>query len=238
MIRKELIRRSPLRILEKSTKGGVQKGNIGVIAARKGVGKTACLVHIATDQLLLGKHIIHISFAENTNYIIAWYEDIFREIAGRFNLDDALLVHDEIVKNRIIMNFSQAEIHIEEIKKSVARLIEKGNFSADTVVIDGYDFSASSQRELEAFKQFASELGLSLWFSATVKDGAEQFDGSSIPAQLSKFASEISLIICLQPKGDYINLNLVKDHGHDIPFDPHLKLDPKILLIADENQYN
>jgi len=51
MVRKELINRSPLRILERSTHGGVGKGNIGIIAARKGVGKTACLVHIATDQL-------------------------------------------------------------------------------------------------------------------------------------------------------------------------------------------
>ncbi len=45
MVKSELINRSPLRILEKSIQGGVGKGNIGVIASRKGVGKTACLVH-------------------------------------------------------------------------------------------------------------------------------------------------------------------------------------------------
>ncbi len=235
MVKKELIERSPLRILEKTTHGGVQKGDIGVIAARKGVGKTACLVHIATDQLLQGKHIIHISFSENTNYIISWYEDIFNQISNRFNLDDAFCVHDEIVKNRIIMNFNQDGIHIKEIEKSVKRLIENGNFSADTIVIDGYDFNVSSKKELGEFKRFASDLNLSLWFSATVTDGIEQFDGSSIPEMLSDLSSGISLIICLQPKGEYINLNLVKDHDNEIPFDPHLKLDPKILLIAQEN---
>ena len=46
MIKKELISKSPLRILEKSIHGGVGKGNLGVIAARKGIGKTACLVHM------------------------------------------------------------------------------------------------------------------------------------------------------------------------------------------------
>jgi hypothetical protein len=35
MVKKELITRSPLRILEKSTSGGVGKGNIGIITARK-----------------------------------------------------------------------------------------------------------------------------------------------------------------------------------------------------------
>ena len=58
MIKEERNRRSPLRILEKSIHGGLGKGNIGVIAAKKGVGKTACLVHIATDQLFLNKHVI------------------------------------------------------------------------------------------------------------------------------------------------------------------------------------
>jgi len=49
MIMEDLISRSPLRILENSIHGGLGKGNIGVLASRKGVGKTACLVHIATE---------------------------------------------------------------------------------------------------------------------------------------------------------------------------------------------
>ena len=66
MIQSELIARSPLRILERSTRGGLGKGKIGAIAARRGVGKTACLVHIATDQLLRGKQVVHVSFASST----------------------------------------------------------------------------------------------------------------------------------------------------------------------------
>ena len=62
MIKKELITKSPLRILEQSIHGGIGKGNIAILAAPKGLGKTACLVHIATDQLLQGKHVIHVSF--------------------------------------------------------------------------------------------------------------------------------------------------------------------------------
>ena len=104
MIKKELNARSPLRILERSTQGGLGKGNLGVIAARQGVGKTACLVHIATDQLLQGKQVIHVSFATNPSHIVDWYEDIFREIAEKFGLESAMAVHDEMIRGRIIMN--------------------------------------------------------------------------------------------------------------------------------------
>ena len=78
MVKEELIKRSPLRVFEKSIHGGLGTGNIGVLASPKGVGKTACLVHIATDKLFQGKYVIHVSYSSRVDYIITWYEDIFK----------------------------------------------------------------------------------------------------------------------------------------------------------------
>ena len=144
MLKKELIKISPLRILEQSIHGGLGNGNIGVIAARKGVGKTACLVNIAVDLMLQEKQVIHVSFSENTPHIIAWYEDIFTELANRFKLDNAQHLHDNFIKNRIIMNFNQNTIDQEKIEKSILTTIESCAFNANTIVLDGYDFDKSS----------------------------------------------------------------------------------------------
>ena len=57
MFKKEVNEQSPLRILEASIHGGLGKGNLGVVAARAGVGKTACLVQIGLDDLLRDKHV-------------------------------------------------------------------------------------------------------------------------------------------------------------------------------------
>ena len=46
MYRKQVNEHSPIRILEQSIHGGLGKGNLGVVMARAGVGKTACLVHL------------------------------------------------------------------------------------------------------------------------------------------------------------------------------------------------
>ncbi len=234
MIRNELIRRSPLRILEKSTHGGVGKGNIGVIAARKGVGKTAALVHIATDQLFQEKHVIHVSFSDSTDHILAWYEDIFNEIARRNQLDCAMEVHDAIIKNRVIMNFRQDGIHVAEIQKSIGSLINNGHFSADTIVVDGYDFDRSSVEELQGFRTFAAEQNMEIWFSATIKEKPENIDWTAVPPSLASLVDEMAIVICMQPQGNYIHLNLAKDHDEPVVSDLHLKLDPKILLIAEE----
>ena len=106
MVKEELNQKSPLRKLEAITQGGAGKGNIGVIASKQGIGKTAFLVHLAVDSLLRDRHVIHVSFDKKTDYISAWYEDIFDEISKKRNLESAMQVHDEMIHNRIIMNFS------------------------------------------------------------------------------------------------------------------------------------
>jgi hypothetical protein len=235
MVKKELVRRSPLRILEKSTRGGLGKGNIGVVAGRKGLGKTACLVHIATDQLLQEKHVIHLSFSGNIDHIVTWYEDIFQELSKRYKLDCAMDVHDDIIRNRIVMNFEQGKVGVDKIEKNVRLLIEKGNFTVETIIVDGYDFSSASAEEFQRFKRFAGDNGFEIWFSAALKEDMKP-GSNRIPRVLEPFTDNIAIIICLQPRGDFTHLSLAKDHDAKMASDMHLKLDPRILLIAEENQ--
>ena len=55
MYGKELNERNPLRLFEHSIHGGLGRGNIGVVVARHGIGKTAFLVGIALDDAMRGR---------------------------------------------------------------------------------------------------------------------------------------------------------------------------------------
>jgi hypothetical protein len=233
MIQNELIARSPLRILERSTHGGLGKGNLGVLAARRGVGKTACLVHIATDQLLRGRHVIHVSFAMNAGHIVDWYEDIFREISQNYGLEQAMAVHDEVVRHRIIMNFNQQTMRLPQAIGSVRSMIRDGHFAADSVVVDGYDFAGASLEELRQVRVFAADQGLEIWFSASLGHEQPRYNAAGVPELLAPLMEEISVLICLQPKEKHVRLQLVKDHDAVVTENPHLELDPKSLLIAE-----
>lgn len=235
MVKSELIKRSPLRILEKSIHGGVGPGNIGVIASRKGVGKTACLVHIATDKLFQDKHVIHVSFSNRTDHIISWYEDIFKEIAKKRELESAIDIHDELIKHRVIMNFSQEGISAEQIVHSIDAMVSHGKFAADTIVVDGYDFTKGNIEGLKTVRDFAARLGIEIWISASLKGKEPVFDEKGIPHELKSYLEEIAVLITLKYAGDYVHLKLVKDHGEIPSRELQLKLDPKTLLIAERN---
>lgn len=236
MIRNELVSRSPLRILERSTKGGVGKGNIGIIAGKKGIGKTACLVHIATDQLLQEKHVIHVSYAANTNHIIVWYEDIFNELTRRNTLDSAMDVHDDMIKNRVIMNFRQNGVSSSQIEHSIRSMIQDGHFRADVIVVDGYDFSIATPEDFHNYKKLASEMGIEIWFSASLNPDTTTYNQKGMPNILESFTDDIAILVCLEQHADAVHLRLIKDHDiYPASDNLHLKLDPQILLIAEEN---
>lgn len=233
MVKEELINRSPLRILENSIHGGLGKGNIGVLASRKGVGKTACLVHIATDKLFRQKPVIHVSYSSRVDYIINWYEDIFREIARTLNLEPTAEVHEEIIKNRVIMNFNQEGTKTEQVLRSLEAMIQYGRFAAETIIVDGYNFIQSSPEDLEKFKDFASKMGLEVWFSASLKGDEPLFDEQGLPNELKRYVDKIDVLITLSSVENLVQLHLVKDHDYPSPGELKLGLDPGTLLIAE-----
>ncbi|NTV80390.1 MAG: hypothetical protein HGA24_03090, partial [Candidatus Aminicenantes bacterium] len=230
--KEELIRRSPLRVLEKSISGGLGRGNIGVLASRKGVGKTACLVHIAADKLLQGKHVIHVSYASRVDHIITWYEDIFKELAKKPKMRSALDDFDELIRNRVIMNFKQDGARTEQVLRSLEAMIVQASFRAETVIVDGLEFAQAGPADLRMFREFAGRLGLEVWFSASLKGEEPLFDDRGIPRELEGFLGVIDVLISLQHHGDHVHFNLVQDHGRLAPKDLRLKLDPTTLLIA------
>ena len=231
-VKEELIKRSPLRILERSISGGLGRGNIGVLASRKGVGKTACLVHIAADKLLQGQHVIHVSYASRVDHIVTWYEDIFKEIAKAPRMRGALDEFDELIRRRVIMNFKQDGARTEQVLRSLEAMIVHGNFRAETVIVDGLDFAQAGPDELLKFKGFAARLGLEVWFSASLRGEDPLFDERGVPRLLHPFLEEVAVLITLQSEGEHVRLKLVKDRGYP-PGDLHLELDPRTLLIAE-----
>ena len=233
MLKEELITKSPVRLLEKSIEGGLRSGNIGVIASRKGIGKTSVLVQLALDRLLQGEKVIHVSFTAHTSYVISWYENIFSELAKRRNLEKFAEVKDGLVKNRVIMNFAQETVTIEQIIHSLRAMINEGGFKASTLIVDGYDFTRSSGDRLAKVKAFAAEAGLEVWYSATISGDEHQMDKHNVPHLLQECLDSISVLILLEPKAEYIHFTVVKDHGRMNPQDLKLKLDAKTLLIAE-----
>ena len=231
MVKDELIQRSPVRVFMNSIQGGLGPGELGLIASPSGIGKTSVLVQIALDKLLQGKKVIHISFTQHTDYVLAWYKNIFDEFIRKKNLENEQDVKDEIVKNRVLMKFTQGGISGEQIARSIRTLIKDGGFNAEVLIIDGFDFSAAAEGKIATVKSFAAEMGVSVWFSCTVRDERSVYDNRNIPLVIKDYSDLFEVVIVLEPKPDHIALTVSKNRDACGLENLALKLDPRTLLI-------
>ncbi len=237
MVKEELIKRSPLRVFEQSLQGGMLgKGNLGILTSRKGVGKTACLVHIATDKLFRGEHVIHVSFSANVNRVIAWYTDIFDEIARKRSLEHVSEVRDETVKHRVIMNFNQQHITINQIISSLRALIVDGGFHADAIMFDGYRLTMAPIDDIQEIREFARTMNVEVWFSVSALDDDVPYDTYGVSDPVRELTPYVDLLVGLTYADDHVELTVVKDRDNTEPKRMHLKLDPKTLLIVEESE--
>jgi hypothetical protein len=219
----------------KSIHGGLKPGELGLIASPSGLGKTSVLVQIALDKLIQGKKVIHVSFTQHTDYVLAWYEDIFDEFIKKKNLENEQEVKNGIIKNRVLMKFNQEGVTVDQIIRSLRAMIADGGFSAEFVIVDGYDFSSADSERIAKVKAFAKELNLAVWYSCTVKGGAADalYDKRDIPMVIKDYADLFEAIVVLEPKQDHIELKVSKDRELYNPEHMALKLDPKTLLILE-----
>lgn len=230
----ELNALSPLRAFDKSLDGGLGKGNLGVLTSRHGVGKTACLVHLATDKLFRNEHIIHVSFSGNVEHVINWYKEVFRQISDGRPFADASAIYNEILANRVVMNFSQENIPVENVLTSLESLIRDGSFAADAVMFDGYKLTIASEEDVRKIKEFAEKLRLEVWFSVSPVRPDVTFDEFGIPETIRKYTELIDVLIGLKydDKDDKVVMTLVKDKHLSDPKPMAVKLDPKTMLIT------
>jgi hypothetical protein len=142
-------------------------------------------------------------------------------------------VHDELVKNRVIMNFNQDGFSVASILKSLRTMIADGHFDADLIIVDGFDFSKAEVADVDAVKEFAAELGVAVWFSATIHREDPDPDERGVPHRLRHVVDSFEALVTLTPRDDYTHMLLVKDHGEFPGEELHLKLDSRTMLIAE-----
>ena len=228
---KELTHRSPLRVFERSLHGGVGKGNIGVVAARTGVGKTAFLTCVALDDLLRDRKVLHVTTGHTVDHVVAYYEEMFADLAREAHLEETVVAQAMIEQNRFIRSLNGRPFDVTALESWLSMLRQDVGFRPDVIIVDGYDFVAGTPETLAALRGVAREHGCEVWMTARVPKEEDGPDWHALPSDIAKMGDSVSVCVLLQPVGDSIRIRLLKDHDTKEIADLTLDLDPKTYLI-------
>ncbi len=240
MFRKEVNEKSPLRILESSTREGLGPGNLGVVMARAGVGKTAFLVQVGLDDAMRERSVLHIGLGQDIEHVQSWYDALFDDLVQANGLEDAAQVRALINRHRLIQTYSDGSSPNERLQEVVSLFKDKLDFTPGVILMDGFDWEHGSvvatAAEIGAVKSIAKRLGAELWMTAqTHREGTSKHP-EKIPTPCADFKDLIDLAVFLEPEGTHVSVRLLKDHDEDKPSETHLQLDTDTLrLVSDQS---
>ena len=124
--------------------GGLAKGEIGVILAPTGVGKTTILTRFANTAFNMGYNVLQIFFEDNPKIIqrkhfTCWTGIELDKLAE--NKEKVLSKADEMKKNggkMILKKLASDEYTITQIKNQIRKIVSEGNH-IDVVILDYID---------------------------------------------------------------------------------------------------
>jgi hypothetical protein len=233
MYRKELNERNPLRLFEHSINGGLGGGNIGVVVARHGIGKTAFLVGIALDEAMRGRKTLHVSLDKTVDHLREFYDEIFMDLAHSAHLEDLAIERLEMERNRMINTYAGKSFTIDKLRYSINFLKEYAHFDPACLILQGFDFEGATLADMEAFRQLAQECNVEMWMSAQTHRGVPSNE-NGIPEPVAKLASSIAVIVQMADHNGGVHLSLLKDHDNPNVAKLSLALDPATMLLIQE----
>jgi replicative DNA helicase len=202
--------------IDELTDGGLSRGELGVILAPYGVGKTTILTKIANTAYNVGYNVLQIVFEDIPDVIKRKHAACWSGIELNSLSDEEERVM-EVIKERtngkendlVIRKFSSEGVTVNHLKTYVRHLISVG-FKPDMIVLDYIDCVESARRYndewsgegnvMRGFESMLAEYGMVGWtavqgnrasISSDVVTG-DQMGGSIKKAQIGHFIMSIA----------------------------------------------
>jgi len=202
--------------IDNLTDGGLSRGELGVVLAPYGVGKTTILTKFANSAYNEGYNVLQIVFEDmpdviKRKHLACWSGIDLNDLTDR--KEEVLTKHKEVTSNRSndlrIRKFSSEGVTMQTIKSFIRHEISTG-FKPDILVLDYIDCVESTKQYsdewsgegnvMRGFESMLSEFELVGWtavqgnrssISADVVTG-DQMGGSIKKAQIGHFIMSIA----------------------------------------------
>ena len=180
-------------VIDELTQGGLGGGELGVIVAPAGVGKTWVLAAIGANAMKRGKHIVHYSLELNESYVGLRYDSIFTGIANqnlKYHKDDVITEMEKLKGDLVIKYYPTKSASVNTLSAHLKRITTLGT-QVDMVVVDYADIlkDVGGSREVrhalgniyEDLRGLAGEFQIPVWTASQANRSA--LDEDVIEAQ-------------------------------------------------------
>jgi len=206
-------------------------GEMGVLLARAGAGKTACLTQLAIGYLLDKEPVLHVCVDVVPDKVKLWYHELLKDIFSNRPECKASDLQHAIEPLRFIMSFLNQTFSPEKLETSIENLKQQAKFEPSLIILDGLDFDRSARPLFEKIGDLARRHSASVWVSARSHRHMPDVNERGIPYPIDSMDDLFSSILVLLPENDSIKLKALKEKGNYNPAVSEFELDPSTFLL-------
>lgn len=145
----------------------LRPGDLGLVVAGAGVGKTALLVHLALQWLLRGDRVLHVDAREPVDRVRSHYDEVLRSVQEAGRLPDAAL---QVERNRMILSLHGRPFELDAVLRNLVVLEDAAQFRPALILVDG--LSGSQAVVLAGLRGLAQARGCPVFAAMAVDDPA------------------------------------------------------------------
>ena len=179
---------TPWEVLNDITQGGLGAGELGVVVAPAGIGKSWVLSAIGASSLKEGKTVVHYSLELNESYVGLRYDSVVTGIANqnlKFHQDDVEKQVGLVKGELIIKYFPTKTASVQTMAAHLERIKTLGG-DFDMVIVDYADIMKDTghSKEIrhalgniyEDLRGMAGEMGVPIWTASQANRSALEED--------------------------------------------------------------
>ena len=242
-------------------KGGLGRGELGIILAPTGTGKTTILTKFANTAFNLDRNVLQIFFEDNRDNIRRKHFTIWTNVEPDDQPEYAEEVKEKVLEAQArskgilrMIKMSSDDATISKIKSKIRKLISEG-FKPDMLVLDYVDCVSSDKiidgeewkgegSVMRSLESMTTEFDMAIW---TATQGSrdsisseivtsDQMGGSIKKAQIAHVIISIAKTL-EQKEHNLATLSLLKSRiGQDGIVFQNCKFDNKMLIIDTDTQ--
>jgi len=220
-----------VQLVSKAIGEDLRPGELGIVLAQAGGGKTACLTRIALDHLLREQPVLHVGIDRKPDAIKAWYQELVNSLAVSQYGGDPAQLRSRIEPLRFILAYSHPTFSPQKLEQSFRNLKEQARFNPALVVLDGLDFDSATRPLVEALRSFAQTQQVPLWMCARTHRHIATANEQGVPYPCHEMDDLFQVIFLLKTEPEAIRLEVIKHHDRFKPNYPALFLNPQTFLL-------
>jgi len=231
MLTEQSMNQDSTLLVDMALRNPLRPGEIGVLLARAGAGKTACLTHIALEHLLRGRPVLHVCIDIMPDKIKQWYLEVIRNALAAKPAATLARLQQKIEPHRFILSYLNRTFSPGKLEQSLKNLTEQAKFNPALVVLDGLDLENTYRKVLAEIKDLAKRYGVAVWMSARTHRHISRVNERGVPYPCDTTDDLFESIVLLEPGTEAIRIMILKRDNRYCSESPEVTLNPRTHLL-------